>query len=156
MKLPGTIPSASGLSLRLLLSLLIFSGGCKVHFIPDYSVALSQDIISTAKKIDNFYLAMQEVNSANRQYEHFTDKYVDIEADLNSLLNQNRIRPLNKESTRISEIALQFWIKYKTEHKSDNKISDGIIKLNRKTFSDLFYAMQVAEEAKNIPNMPNS
>ena len=40
------------------------------------------------------------------------------------------------------------------EHKKDNTLSNGLIKLNRKTFSDLFFAMQVAEKGKEIVNNP--
>ena len=148
----GSIFKSSAL---FLFSMLLITGGCKVHFIPDYSAALSQDIVNTAKKVDNFYLTMQEVPAAKRQYDSFSEKYVDIETDLNSLLNRNRVRPLNKELTRITEIALQLWGKYKTEHKTDNALSDGLITLNRKTFNDLFYTMQVAEEAKNFKSVPN-
>jgi hypothetical protein len=83
---------------------------------------------------------------ANELINHFSN----IEVELNSLLNKNRIRTLNENSTRICEITLQLWIKYKAEHKADNTLSDGLIKLNRKTFSDLLYAMQVAEKGKEV------
>ncbi len=140
----------------LLLAYLLFAIGslssCKVQLVPSFNAILAQDIVATAKKIDNFYLSMHEVPVNKRQYQLFTNGYVLLEADLNSLLNQNKVRPLNKESTRISEIAVTLWIKYKTEHKTDDTLSDGLIKLNRKTLSDLLYAMQVAEDAKNIPN----
>jgi hypothetical protein len=49
---------------------------------------------------------------------------------------------------------LELWVKYKEEHKEDNELSDGLIKLNRLTFSDLFYAMLVAEKAKEIISNP--
>ena len=75
---------------------------------------------------------------------------MDIEVEINSLLNKNKVRPLNENSTRICEITLQLWQKYKEEHKTDNTLSDGLIKLNRQSFSDLFFAMQVAEEGKKI------
>jgi len=70
------------------------------------------------------------------------------------LLNKNKIRPLNENSTRICEITIQLWQKYKQEHKDDNTLSDGLIKLNNKTFSDIFYAMQVAEKGKELVNNP--
>ena len=73
---------------------------------------------------------------------------------LGSLLNQNKIKPLNQNSTRIVEITLELWQKYKEEHRSDNTLSNGLIKLNRKTFSDLFYAMQVAEKGKELSTNP--
>ena len=81
-------------------------------------------------------------------------QYVDIEVELNALLNKNRVRPLNAHSTRICEITLQLWQKYKEEHKTDNTLSDGLIKLNRMTLANLFLAMQVAERGKDLVNDP--
>ena len=94
------------------------------------------------------------VENDGRAYSKFADQYVSIEVELNSLFNKNKIRPLNSNSTRICEITLQLWVKYKEEHKKDNTLSNGIIKLNQKTFSDLFFAMQTAENGENIVNNP--
>jgi len=140
----------------LLISILLFST-CKVTFVPEYDAELSSQIDETAKMVDKFYLEMLETTSnqnGGRAFEGFIQGYIDIEVELNSLLNKNKIRPLNDNSTRICEITLQLWTKYKEEHKTDNALSDGLIKLNRQTFSDLFYAMQVAEKAKEIVNNP--
>lgn len=130
---------------------------CKVTFIPGYDADISKQIENTAKSADKFYLSMLETTTATndgRAFSKFSEQYVDIEVELNSLLNKNKIRPLNENSTRICEITLELWIKYKEEHKSDNSLSDGLIRLNRKTFSDLFFAMQVAEKAKEIISTP--
>jgi len=140
----------------LLVSMLLFSA-CKVTFVPEYDAELSAQIDETAKMVDRFYLEMLETTSnqnGGRAFEKFIQGYIDVEVELNSLLNKNKIRPLNENSTRICEITLQLWAKYKDEHKTDNGLSDGLIKLNRQTFSDLFYAMQVAERAKEIVNNP--
>jgi hypothetical protein len=130
---------------------------CKVTFIPSYDSNISEQIENTAKTVDKFYLAMLETTTTSndgRAFSKFAGQYVDIEVELNSLLNKNKIRPLNENSTRICEITRELWIKYKEEHKNDNSLSDGLIKLNRKTFSDLFYAMQVAEKGKEIVSNP--
>jgi hypothetical protein len=140
----------------ILLSILLFSA-CKVTFVPEYDAELSSQIDETAKMVDRFYLEMLETTSnqnGGRAFEGFVQGYIDVEVELNSLFNRNKIRPLNENSTRICEITLQLWAKYKEEHKTDNALSDGLIKLNRQTFSDLFYAMQVAEKAKEIVNNP--
>lgn len=142
--------------LLISISMLVMSG-CKLTFVPSYDTQIATQIDETAKTVDKFYLSMLEtttVDNDGRAYVKFTEQYVGIEAELNSLLNKNKIRPLNQNSTRICEITLQLWQKYKEEHKSKNKLSDGIIKLNQKTFSELFFAMQVAEQGKNIVNNP--
>lgn len=137
--------------------LFFLTSACKVTFVPEYDAELSSQIDETAKMVDRFYLEMLETTSNQndgRAFEKFIQGYIDVEVELNSLLNKNKIRPLNDNSTRICEITLQLWAKYKEEHKTDNTLSDGLIKLNRQTFSDLFYAMQVAEKAKEIVNNP--
>ena len=148
------LPAFRFIQLSLLSFLLAFAS-CKVQLVANYDVELSNEINSTAKKVDNFYLTMQEIPVANRQFSNFSPTYIDIEVDLNSLVTKNRVRPLNTESTRIAEITLQLWEKYKEEHKKDNTLSNGLIKLNKKTFSDMFYAMQVAEEGKKVSKSTN-
>jgi len=141
----------------LLIGMMLITSSCKVTFVPSYDSQIATQIDETAKTVDKFYLSMLEtttVDNDGRAYTKFTEQYVAIEAELNSLLNKNKIRPLNQNSTRICEITLQLWQKYKEEHKAKNKLSDGLIKLNQKTFNDLFYAMQVAEQGKNIINNP--
>ena len=140
----------------MILSLLALNS-CKVTFIPGYDAKIAEQIENTSKAVDKFYLSMLDTTSAEkggRAFSKFSEQYVNIEVELNSLLNKNRIRPLNENSTRICEITIQLWMKYKAEHKKDNTLSDGLIIVNRKTFSDLFYAMQVAEKGKEMGSNP--
>lgn len=142
----------------LLISLnMLVLPGCRVALIPAHDSLIAAQVNETAKKVDQFYLSMLEttvVDNDGRAYSKFVDQYVSVEVELNSLLNKNKVRPLNQNSTRICEITLQLWIKYKEEHKKNNKLSNGIIKLNQKTFSDLFFAMQMAEDGKKVVNNP--
>ncbi|RIH63464.1 hypothetical protein D1164_19500 [Mariniphaga sediminis] len=136
---------------------LFYLASCRVAFIPNYNATISKNIETTAKQVDKFYLTMLEKTTeedGGRNYDKFTEEYVEIEVEINFILNQNKVRPLNKNSTRICEITLELWQKYKKEHKTDNTLSNGLIRLNRKSFSDLFYAMQVAEEGKKIAANP--
>lgn len=138
-----------------LILLLLFFSSCKVALIPSQDTAILEQIDHTTKAVDKFYLLMLETSTPQndgRSYAHFAEQYVDIEVELVSLLNKNRIRPLNANSVRICEITLQLWTKYKEEHRTDNTLSDGLIKLNRKTLGDLLFAMQVAEKAKELVN----
>lgn len=127
--------------------------GCRVTLLPPYDEQLADQIGSTAKEVDLFYLNIAETTEnegGQRAYSNFAAQYAGIEAELNSLLYKNKVRPLNENSTRICEITLELWKKYKIEHKEDDEISDGVIELNRMTFNDLFYAMRVAEQAKDM------
>lgn len=153
-----TTPNLRPLVFVMTLISLMTITSCRVSLIANYDASMMEQINETAKEVDRFYLNMLETTSnsnGQRAYPFFAEKYVDFEVELNSLLNQNRIRPLNENSVRICEITLQLWVKYKEEHKEDNSISDGMIKLNRQTFSDMFYAMQVAEKAKEMITNPS-
>lgn len=148
-------------STKLVFWIALFSAltvsSCTVTLLPKYDAEIAEQISSTAKQVDKFYLEMLETTSIEndgRKFSFFIQKYIDIEVELNALLNKNRVRPLNENSTRICEITLQLWSKYKEEHKTDNKLSNGLIKLNRQTFNDLFYAMQVAERGKDLVKNP--
>ena len=143
--------------LILIIVLALLLEGCRVTLVPDYDDSIAQEILKTAKRVDMFYLDILETTvneNGDRAYIKMVDSYVEIEVELASLLSKNKIRPLNENSIRICEITLELWVKYKEEHKEDNELSDGLIKLNRLTFSDLFYAMLVAEKAKEIISNP--
>ncbi|TAL47844.1 MAG: hypothetical protein EPN92_04370 [Chitinophagaceae bacterium] len=147
------------LSFLFISTLFLFFSSCRVTLVPPYDADMAGEISKTAKMVDKFYITMMEKtkNENNgRTYEKFSDQYIDIEVELNSLLYKNKVKPLNAHSTRICEITLQLWNKYKEEHKTDNELSDGLIRLNRKYLSDLFYAMQVAEEGKKIAAAPTN
>jgi hypothetical protein len=108
-----------------------------VTLVPQFDAAIMEQIDKTSKAVDRFYLMMLETTSntdGGRVYETFAEDYIEIEMELNSLLNENKIRPHNENTVRICEITLQLWVKYKEEHKTDNELSDGLIKLNRKNF----------------------
>ena len=135
------------------LILLFIISSCKVNLIATYNAEVSAEIQALAKTVDRFYLNMLDNTyeaDNGRAFNNFTNDYVNIQVDLNALYLKNKIRPLNENSTKICKTTLDLFKKYKEEHKTKNTLSDGLIKLNRKTFSDLFYAMQVAEEAKKI------
>ena len=139
-----------------ILSITILNS-CRVTLVPNYDANIAEQIDNTSKSVDKFYLKMLETTTpkdSGRAYNKSVEEYVNIEVELNSLLNKNKIRPLNENSTRICEITLELWIKRKVEHKTKDSLSDALIKLNRKDFSDLFFAMQVAEKAKSQINNP--
>lgn len=137
--------------------LILGISACKITLVPSYDEQLKDQIESTSKDIDRFYLNMMEMTTnaeGGRAYEKFREGYINIEVELISLLNKNKVKPLNTHSTRICEITLEIWRKYKTEHKEDNAIPDGLIKLNMLAMNDLMYAMLIAEKGKAIADNP--
>jgi hypothetical protein len=96
-----------------LLAVLIIGltlGGCTIKLVADYDSTTFEEIIKVGKKVDRFYGDLLETPSSDRHYDKYADKYVEIETDLRSLYMRNKVRALNDESTRISEITLNLWL----------------------------------------------
>lgn len=140
--------------LLTIVSIVIFFA-CRVTMVAPYDEKIAQQIQLISKKIDKLYLTMLEVSEDNppeRTYSLFADQYIEIEVELNALLLQNQLRPLNNESIRNSEIAIETWIKYKEKHKQENTLTDFEIDLNRDYFRDLFMVLLVGEEVRKNSN----
>lgn len=125
-------------------------GGCSIKLIADYDGTTYEETLSIGKKVDRFYGDLLETPSADRQYKKYADKYVEIETDLRSLYMRNKVRALNSESTEISEIILNLWVKYKANHAAKDGYGDGVAKLDRGRFTRLFMSAANAEYAKKI------
>ena len=133
--------------------LLFFSialGACSVKFVSDYDSLSFEETLKVAKSIDKFYGDLLEKPPAERAYAQFSSRYVELETDLRSLLIRNKARALNEESTQISEIILELWLKYKSNHKTTDAYSDGNATLDRHRFVRLFAAAANAERAKML------
>lgn len=132
-----------------LLVLIVYTiSGCRVQYVADYDDNIRNDIISIAEGIDMVYTLLLETPEADRTYESFKEDYLDIEVSLRSLLMKNKIRPLNEESTRQTEIALELWLEDKEAHKEDDTVSDFIINQHRSQFQRIFIAMAIGESVK--------
>ena len=133
------------------LILLAFSlGGCTVKLVADYDSVAFEEILQVGRKVDKFYGDLLESKSSERAYQKFSDRYVEIETDIRSLVTRSGARALNEESTQISGITLNLWVKYKDGHKAKDTYSDGTAKLDRNRFIRLFAAAASAERAKNL------
>lgn len=132
-----------------ILVLIVYTiSGCRVQYVADYDDNIRNDIISIAEEIDMFYTLLLETPEADRTYESFKEDYLDIEVSLRSLLMKNKIRPLNEESTRQTELALELWLEDKETHKEDDTVSDFIINQHRSQFQRIFIAMAIGESVK--------
>lgn len=125
-------------------------GGCAVKLVADYDSVAFEEILKFGKKVDRFYGDLLETKPSDRAYQKFGAQYVEIETDIRSLVTRNKARALNEESTQISEITLNLWVKYKDAHRTKNTYSDGTAKLDRNRFVRLFAAAASAERAKNL------
>ncbi len=132
----------------LIISAFLFINGCRVQYVADYNDEVYQEIIRIAGEVDMFYTILLSTPEPDRTYENFSDNYISIEVDLRSLLLRNKIRPLNEESIKQTEIALKLWLDDKSQHKENNTVSDFIIEQHRDQFQRIFTAMAIGENVK--------
>ena len=132
----------------ILATALLTPACAHIQLVADYDAASVEETIRVGKRVDLFYGTVLELDAASRAYAPFADQYVDIEADIRSLVRRNAARPLNSESTQISETILSFWIAYHDKHKTKNAYPDA--RLDRLRFDRLFNAALSAEVAKKL------
>jgi hypothetical protein len=125
--------------------------GCQIKLVADYDQPAFEEVLRVGKRVDQFYGALLERPEDQRPYAQLSSQYVDIESDLRSLVTRNQSRPLNQESTKISETILQLWQKYKAAHQRNNGYKTALASLDRKRFTRLFNAAASAETAKATP-----
>lgn len=128
-------------------SLIVFYG-CTVQYVAVYDESIKNEIIRIAGEVEMFYATVLEVDTSLRGYNNFKDRYLVIEVDLRTLLTRNKIRPLNEESTKQTEIALELWLGDKEKHKRNDSVSDFIINSHRNQFQRIFIAMAKGEAVK--------
>jgi hypothetical protein len=132
-----------------LLSITISTfSSCTVQYVAEYDESIKNEIIRIASEVDMFYTTLLETAEGERTYENFRDSYLTIEVDLNTLLTRNKIRPLNEESIKQTQNALELWLDDKGKHKTNNSVSDFIINQHRNQFQRIFIAMAIGEKAK--------
>ncbi len=135
----------------ILLFFVFATSGCsRVSLVADYDSNTYEEIIRIGKSVDRFYGELLEQDESERAYETYSATYVEIETDIRSLYVRNKSRPLNPESTKISNSMLGLWVKYKQRHKDTGTYKTGNAKLDRNRFIRLFIAAASAEDVKNL------
>lgn len=141
-----------GLQWSLVAVLLALSAACSVRLSDDFDSATFEETIRLSRQVDRFYGELLETAANKRPYKKYSQQYIDIETGLRALYVRNKVRPLNSESTGITQDILALWLKYKERHRLKDTYSDGNAKLERKRFTRMFIAALGAEEAKNKPS----
>ena len=127
---------------------------CTVHYVADYDASMKEEVVEVAKEVDQFWGALLDTDASSRKYEFYKKEYNEIETDIRGLVLRNEIRPMNKETTRQAQIALELWCEDRRIHKKNDTFSDFEAKSHRKQYLRVFTAMAKGEEAKNI-STPN-
>jgi len=129
--------------------LVMVTSACTVKYVADYDASIMDEIIQISKKVDLFWGELLDTPEAERRYEKFRNKYTAIETDIRGLVMRNEIRPINKESTKQANIALDLWIQDRDEHKKNDKFTNFEARRHRKQYQRVFISMAKGEEAKN-------
>ncbi len=97
---------------------LLLAGCSHIQLVADYDAMTYEETIRIGRSVDLFYANLLEVKNDERAYAKYTDKYIEIEADIRSLVRRNAARELNQESKTITRDILGFWEKYRCNHKN--------------------------------------
>jgi len=133
----------------VLLSFLLIQG-CRL--IAPYDEKTEEATFVSARAVDKFYGDLLETKDDERDYFKYSEKYVEIEVQLNALVLRNKVRDLNEDSTDIAARILKLWRKYKKRHEDKNTYKTGVAKLDRDRFERMFSYAVRAEGAKKPTN----
>ena len=101
------------------LSLISLLASCShIQLVADYDATTYEETIRIGKSVDLFYATILDTKNEERVYDKYAAKYIEIEADIRSLVRRNAARELNQESKTISNNILGFWEKYRCNHKN--------------------------------------
>ncbi|MBL6996653.1 hypothetical protein [Desulfobacula sp.] len=137
-----------GYTLFFIILILFFIQGCSLRLITKYDEKTEEAIFVSTRMVDQFYGNLFETDEEKRQYAKYSEKYVEVEAQLNELVLRNKVRVLNKDSTDIAESILELWRKYKARHKEKDTYKTGVARLDKKRFERIFSYAVRAEGAK--------
>jgi hypothetical protein len=132
----------------LVVAALLTAACAPIRLVADYDATSVEETIRVGKRVDVFYGKVVELDTAARVYAPFANDYIEIEADIRSLVRRNTARPLNSESTQIAKTILGFWTQYHEKHKTKNRYLDA--RFDRRRFERLFDAALSAEVAKRL------
>ncbi len=132
------------------LSLLLFNfTGCTgVKILADKDTKIYNETLKVGKNIDSFYVKLLKKEQSKRNFQTYSEQYIEIETELRSLYIKNKSKSLNDESIKISKSILGLWVKYKAKHQLENNYSNGNAKLDKNRFVRLFVSALNAESSK--------
>ncbi len=129
----------------LLISIFIMLVGCKVKWVPDYDPKLEEQIVTASKATDKFYLDMLEDSLQNRKYEKYSQQYVLISVEMNSIRLKNEARSNNKDFVIMNKNLIDAFEEAKEFHKSHKTLTNGEIKAYRASLAAFWRPLYMAE-----------
>ena len=133
--------------LSAFLSLVFMLTSCKVMLVPQYSAELENQIANTAKSTDKLYIDMMDTPVNERTYHAFSERYNDIEVEINSIQLKNEARPKNGDFLVIIKNLKDAFAEAKKYHKEHKILSDGEAIAYQATLAGFWKPLYIAEKA---------
>ncbi|MBS1781119.1 MAG: hypothetical protein JST70_17465 [Bacteroidetes bacterium] len=132
----------------LILPLIVFLTGCKITgWAPEYNETLDKQIQETAKANDRIYLELLNADKDARGYFLFSNKYIDVQSEINSIELVIEGQKNNKDLLIMIHNVQTLFEKYMGEHKKAIKpLSDGEIKIYEQYMKDAWKPLYIAEK----------
>jgi hypothetical protein len=122
---------------------LLFS--CRVVLVPEYSSELEAQIVQGAKLNDKLYIDLLNANPDKRSFQLYAGKYAEVESEIHSILLKNETRKKNNDMLVIIRNLDSAFVEYKNQHKSQDRLSDGEIKVNQAFIKAFWKPLLIAE-----------
>lgn len=133
------------ISFILFFTALSFS--CKVTLVPEYSAQLEEQIAKAAKANDKLYIDMMDVAESDRTYNKYSERYNEIESEINSIRLKNEARPKNADFLVINKNLKDAFDEAKTYHRENGVLKNGEIKAYQASLSGFWKPLYIAEIA---------
>ena len=104
--------------LPLCIFLVTMSLSCRVTFVPEYSSEIETQIVNGAKMNDKLYIDLLSAEDSKRTFQLFTEKYSQVEAEINSIRLKNETRKKAVEMLTIIDKLNVAFKQYRDEHKA--------------------------------------
>ena len=121
--------------------------GC-LQLVAPYDDQTERETFTAARAVDLFYGEILEARPDARSYAKFSERYVQLEAELRGLVLRNEVRPLNEDSVEIARNILTLWQQAKDRHQKSDGYENGAARLDRDRFARLFRYALTAERSK--------
>ena len=120
---------------------------CTVQLVPDYDGKVYDSTVAISKLVDSFYIKLLDTKSDQRNYSRFAGDWSSIEAEIGSLLLQQKARSKNEDMIEATTLTLKMWTDNKAAFQDNDQFyrSDGRIKLHKNRFANAFTAIAKGE-----------
>lgn len=134
----------------LIVSFFIFCVGCKVTWVPAYDASIEDQIVSGAKANDLLYMQMMDTPEADRKYAAYSERYLAVKSEINSILMKNQARNNSQDLIASTKDLSTLFEKFRSKHKQDDTISDADIELNELQIAALWKVLLIEERGLKL------